>query len=60
MSVFIRWLSPTDLQVYFITLVKKSKENFQRIFKSPKSSMIKQKMLKIHKFTLFSTIFVKN
>ena len=47
------WLSvsSSDLQVYFIMLAKKSKENLKKIFESIKINIFVQKMIFFHIFT---------
>ena len=44
-------VSSTDLQVYFIMSIKKSKEKIKKIFRNLKNNIVTQKMIIIHKFT---------
>ena len=46
-------VATTDLQVYFNTFPKKSKEKNLKIFFVSKSNMFVQKMIKINIFTFF-------
>ena len=55
---YVIGISTTDLQVYFIMHLRKSKENNKKFFYFLKSISITQKMLKINIFTNFHTIFV--
>ena len=46
-------ISTTDLQIYFNTFQRKSKEKKSKFFFFLKSNMFVQKMIKINIFTLF-------